>query len=212
MNLSNLRNDFKKGSLELTDLESDPFLQFEKWFQNVLDAKIEEPNAMSLATSTKNAHPSLRTVLLKQFSAKGFVFYTNYKSRKAREMEENPSVALLFFWKELERQVMVTGRAEKVSKLDTIKYFATRPRKSQIGAWISEQSKIIRTRGILNQKFKEMHQKFKEGEVPVPDFWGGFRVVPQTFEFWQGGKNRLHDRFQYTPDDINGWKIERLAP
>lgn len=212
MNLSDIRNDFQKGSLTLRDLNKHPFLQFENWFQEVLAAKIGEPNSMSLGTVSIDGQPSLRTVLLKYFDEKGFVFFTNYQSRKAKEIEENPKVALLFFWKELERQVKICGVAEKVSKRETVTYFTSRPRESQIGAWVSEQSKIVPTRNLLLQKFEQMRQKFQKGQIPVPDFWGGYRIVPHSFEFWQGGKNRLHDRFLYSIDDLEDWKIERLAP
>jgi len=212
MNLADLRNEFLRDSLQENDLAKKPIKQFESWFQEVLTLKIGEPNAMSIATVSADGQPSLRTVLLKYFDEKGFVFFTNYQSRKAQEIEENSKVALLFFWKELERQVKICGVAEKVSKRGTFIYFTSRPRESQIGAWVSEQSKIVPTRNLLLQKFEQMRQKFRKGQIPVPDFWGGYRIVPHSFEFWQGGKNRLHDRFLYSIDDIEDWNIERLAP
>lgn len=212
MDLANLRDDYIKANLEMDDLKINPFLQFEDWFKEVLSAKIHEPNAMSLATATAAGQPSLRTVLLKYFDHKGFVFFTNYESRKAKEMAENPNVSILFFWKELERQIIICGKVEKVTKMETLKYFVSRPRESQIGAWVSQQSKVVSTRSVLSQKFAEISQKFLKKEIPVPDFWGGFRVIPHSFEFWQGGKNRLHDRFFYSLQKKGEWKIERLSP
>ncbi|MDX5328948.1 MAG: pyridoxamine 5'-phosphate oxidase, partial [Marinobacter sp.] len=174
-------------------------------------AGILEPNAMSLATTGSDQMPDLRTVLLKYFDSQGFVFYTNYGSRKARELDENPRAALLFPWIGLNRQVRIQGKVEKVSKAESLRYFASRPRGSQLGAWVSEQSKAITSRGLLEQKVAEMKRKFSSGEIPLPSFWGGYRVVPERIEFWQGRPSRLHDRFEYVRE-ADGWTIQRLQP
>lgn len=211
MDLSALRQDYTKDGLDRTNLDPNPFKQFETWFQQATNGQVLEPNAMQIATVSASGRPSLRTVLLKAFDEQGFVFYTNYHSQKAKDIAHNPQVVLLFFWKELERQVEITGRAEKVSTLESLKYFTSRPRGSQLGAWVSQQSSIITSRSLLEIKLDEMKRKFKEGAIPLPDFWGGFRVIPDTFEFWQGRTNRLHDRFEYRL--VNGqWDINRLAP
>lgn len=212
MDLAEYRNEFLKNSLDLKDLAKNPFAQFENWFQSVLSAKISEPNAMSIATVSADGQPSLRTVLLKYFDEKGLVFFTNYESRKAQEIKENPKVALLFFWKEMERQVKICGYTESVSRMETMKYFMTRPRESQIGAWVSKQSQVVSTKTLLHQKMAAMKKKFQSGVIPVPNFWGGYRVVPLSFEFWQGGKNRLHDRFIYESTENGNWNIKRLSP
>ncbi|HAC63017.1 MAG TPA: pyridoxamine 5'-phosphate oxidase, partial [Cyanothece sp. UBA12306] len=169
-------------------------------------------NSMSLATASAQGEPSLRTVLLKYFDSQGFIFFTNYKSYKAQQIAENPHVALLFFWSSLERQVKIRGKATKISTAESLKYFITRPRGSQLGAWCSEQSSVISSRQILEMEFEEVRRKFAQGEVPLPSFWGGYRVVPHYFEFWQGRPNRLHDRFSYTIKDGKTWNIQRLAP
>jgi pyridoxamine 5'-phosphate oxidase len=170
-----------------------------------------DPNAMSIATTATSGQPSIRTVLLKYFDEDGFVFYTNLGSRKAGEIEANNRVALLFYWHELHRQVKIVGKAERINAADNIRYFMRRPRDSQIGAWVSQQSSIISSRSILENKFAEMKQKFAHGEIPLPSFWGGYRVVPASIEFWQGRENRLHDRFMFTAGESD-WDIERLAP
>lgn len=212
VNLEELRRNYAHRSLDLADLQPDPFAQFDTWMRAAIETQLLEPNAMSLATVGPAGAPSLRTVLLKGFDARGFVFYTNYASRKARELAANAQVALLFQWLPLERQVSVTGRAEKISAAESLKYFLTRPRDSQIGAWASRQSEVITTRSLLEQKFAEMQAKFSAGEIPLPSHWGGFRVTPATFEFWQGRPNRLHDRYRYERQDDGTWQIERLMP
>jgi len=212
MDLSSMREEFTKAGLSRKDLASAPVQQFEKWFKQVEESGLEMPNAMTLATVSGAGQPSVRTVLLKYFDAEGFVFYTNYGSAKARDIAANSRVALLFPWLGLERQVKITGTAEKVSTATSAKYFLSRPRGSQIGAWVSNQSSPITSRQMLMSQFEEMLRKFENKEVPLPSFWGGYRVVPGSFEFWQGRQNRLHDRFVYTPDEVGGWKIERLAP
>ena len=194
------------------DLNQSPFRQFENWFQAATDAGLHEPNAMSLATVSDKGAPSLRTVLLKVWDEDGFVFFTNHGSRKAQNIAENPNVALLFYWAPLHRQIRVEGTAQKVSTMESLKYFVTRPRGSQLGAWCSEQSSTISSRAILQAKLTEIKQKFQGGEVPLPSFWGGFRVVPSRFEFWQAGDDRLHDRFVYEPESDDRWIIQRLAP
>ena len=216
MDISHLRENYTQAGLDHDSLNRDPFQQFDLWFKQAQEAGLTEPNAMSLATSSANGVPSLRTVLLKYVSSEGFVFFTNYNSNKARDINENPNVALMFPWIPLERQVIVRGRAEKISTADSLKYFTSRPHGSQLGAWVSQQSSVITGRKLLEMKLDEMKRKFKEGKVPLPDFWGGYRVVPEFVEFWQGRSNRLHDRFLYSSQDTaqnsSLWNIERLSP
>jgi len=214
MDISALRQEYTRDGLGRGALAPDPVAQFERWFKQACDAGLVEPNAMSIATAGAGGAPSCRTVLLKAFDARGFVFYTNYTSRKAEDIAANPRAALLFPWLALERQVEVEGRVERVGVAESLAYFAKRPAGSQLGAWVSRQSSVISSRQILLKKLDEMRRKFLDGKVPLPDFWGGFRVVPERVEFWQGRPNRLHDRFRYTRDETaaGGWLIERLAP
>ncbi len=210
MDLSHHRHEFLKTGLSRSALNSDPFKQFELWFKQAEQYDVIEPTAMSLATSD-GIDVSIRTVLLKYFDPQGFVFFTNYGSSKAKQIAVNNHVALLFPWLSLERQVKIKGTAEKISSLESMKYFASRPKDSQIGAWASQQSSHISSRQLLLSQFDSMKSKFQNGEIPLPDFWGGYRVVPQSIEFWQGRENRLHDRFVYEKYD-NQWLINRLAP
>jgi pyridoxamine 5'-phosphate oxidase len=212
--LSDLRRHYGRATLTRESLDPDPFVQFRAWMDEAVGADLVDANAMSIATVGAAGEPSIRTVLLKAFDARGFVFYTNLESRKATEIGGNPNVALLFYWREFERQVKIRGVASRLSATETAKYFLSRPRESQLGAWASPQSRVIEARTALELKFNELLQKFGAGEIPVPSFWGGFRVAPKTIEFWQGGAHRLHDRFQYSRTDADGsrWQIDRLAP
>jgi len=212
MDISDCRREYMSQGLDLGDLDKDPVKQFELWFQQASDAGIQDANAFSLATYDLTSGPSIRTVLLKLFDAKGFVFFTNYNSQKSIQIQSNGQVAMLFPWLPLNRQVKVEGHCEKISTAASLKYFATRPRGSQIGAWCSDQSEVIESRSFLEQKYREAADKFKSGTIPLPSSWGGYRIVPHSIEFWQGQENRLHDRFQYTKQGNEDWSIERLAP
>ena len=212
MDISHFRRDYLQGGLSRSDLKDDPLDQFAIWFEQARETNGSDPTAMVLATVGENGQPSQRSVLLKYFDHSGFVFFTNYRSRKAREIEKNDRVSLLFVWLELERQIIISGRAAKITAADSAKYFLSRPKDSQLAAWVSSQSNPLSSRQALMQAFGEMKQKFREGKIPVPAFWGGYRVVPSEIEFWQGGANRLHDRFVYRRNDAQGWDIERLMP
>ena len=211
MDLADFRKEYSDHGLHRKDLNESPVAQFGQWFQQAIDLKLHEPNAMTLATVDESGMPDQRTVLLKYFDEKGFVFFTNYSSRKSSQIEANPNVSLLFPWVILERQVIIQGRAEKISAAESRKYFSSRPRESQIGAWVSNQSEVITSRKFLLQKLNEIKEKFQHGEIPLPSFWGGYRIVPQRIEFWQGGSARLHDRFLYQREG-EGWQVDRLAP
>ncbi len=212
MDLGNMRSNYERAELHRRDLESDPIRQFTKWFGEACDSKLVEPNAVSLATSDSQGRPLLRTVLVKQFDSRGFVFFTNLESRKARHIESNPHVCLLFPWIALERQVIVCGQASRVSTSEALAYFIQRPLDSQIGAWASKQSSVISSRKALEMQWQQIKQKFSDGKIPLPSFWGGFRVQPSTIEFWQGRSSRLHDRFLYTKLGEDSWTLERLCP
>ena len=212
MDVAALRRSATGFALDREDLNDDPIVQFEDWFRYACETVSLDPNAVTLATVDSKMRPSSRTVLLKSFDEKGFVFFTNYESRKAADMEKNPNVSLLFFWSESARQVKIRGTAEKIPMKESLAYFLSRPRGSQIGAWVSAQSSVIASRSLLESKFQEIKQKFKDKDVTLPAFWGGYRVVPDQIEFWQGRRNRLHDRFEFTKQDDGSWKIERLAP
>ncbi|MEW8014238.1 MAG: pyridoxamine 5'-phosphate oxidase [Candidatus Sedimenticola endophacoides] len=205
------RREYTHTILNRADLDPDPIRQFDAWLREAIEAELLDATAMGLATATRDGRPSLRTVLLKFFDQTGFVFYTNLESRKARQIGDNPHAALLFHWREFERQIKITGRVETVSNAESLKYFLSRPRDSQIGAWVSAQSSVISSRAVLEQKVAEMKQRFSNREIPLPSFWGGYRVIPEQIEFWQGRTNRLHDRFLYSRAGEQ-WRIERLAP
>ena len=209
--IAHLRREYTRGGLRRKDLPDDPIALFEQWLSQACEAKLPDPTAMTVATVDEQGQPWQRIVLLKHYDAQGMVFYTNLGSRKALQLAHNPRISLHFPWHYLERQVMVLGEVEKLSPLEVLKYFHSRPRDSQSGAWVSKQSSRISARGILEGKFLELKQKFQQGEVPLPSFWGGYRVKFHTMEFWQGGEHRLHDRFIYQRDH-DGWKIDRLAP
>lgn len=214
MKLEDIRRDYMRGGLNESDLDPNPFVQFRRWLEMAIEANLNaDPTAMTLATVSPEGQPSQRTVLLKHVSEDGFVFYTNHGSRKAREIADNPRVSLLFGWLPLERQVIVFGRAERLSVAESTSYFLSRPRESQIAAWTSTQSAPIRSRQMLEELFEQMKRRFHEGHVPLPSFWGGYRVIPDAIEFWQGRTNRLHDRLMYrrSPDGSD-WRIERLQP
>ena len=210
--IANLRKEYTKGSLSEKDLDANPFKQFEKWFEEAKAAGIEEPNAMALATATKDAKPSIRTVLLKGVDERGFVFYTNYESRKGRELAENPNAALCFHWQPLERQVSIMGMVEKVSREESEAYFRSRPLTSRYGAWASHQSEVIAGKAELLKRAAEIALKYPTGDVPCPPFWGGYRLLPNEIQFWQGQPSRLHDRFRYLKQPDGTWKIDRLSP
>jgi pyridoxamine 5'-phosphate oxidase len=207
-----MRAEYTKGELNREDLKANPIEQFAAWFDQACKAGILEPNAMSLATVSSSGEPSLRTVLLKSYDANGFLFFTNLESQKAREIAGNNHVALLFPWLLLERQVIIRGTAERISMAETLKYFLTRPRGSQLAAWISLQSSVISSRKVLEMQWEQMKRNFEGGQIPLPSFWGGFRVKPAKIEFWQGRASRLHDRFLYSAQTSGGWNIERISP
>jgi pyridoxamine 5'-phosphate oxidase len=212
MNLADLRREYTKGGLRRSDLDPNPIVQFQKWFEQALTAQLLEPSAMTLATVDENGRPSARIVLLKAVEECGFVFFTNYESRKGRELAANPRAALVLYWAELERQVCIAGEVAKVSRADSEKYFAMRPRGSQLGAWVSKQSSVVPDRAFLEARLQEVENQFGDRAVETPPYWGGYLLTPVRLEFWQGRPNRLHDRFQYSREAENIWRIERLSP
>ncbi len=209
--LKNIRRDYIHSELSKASVNEDPFVQFNIWFSEIVGAKIIDPSAMVLATVAETNMPSSRIVLLKEVDVRGFVFFTNYLSRKAKDLETNPNASLLFYWKEMDRQVRIEGVIEKVRTKISEDYFHTRPRESQISAWVSEQSSIIPDRKFLDNKYDDLDEEFGNDEIPLPDYWGGYRLIPKYFEFWQGRESRLHDRICYGKEKGN-WKICRLAP
>ncbi|MEI6051202.1 MAG: pyridoxamine 5'-phosphate oxidase [Opitutaceae bacterium] len=212
MSLADLRKDYALAGLNEKDLARDPFRQFEKWFQEAEAAKITEPNAMTLATASRDGRPSARTVLLKGLDGRGFVFYTNYEGRKGRELEANPRTSLVFPWITLERQVIIEGTITKIAREESAAYFHSRPRASQLGAWVAQQSVVIPGRATLEEAMKALEKKHAGAEIPLPPNWGGYRVAPETIEFWQGRRSRLHDRLRYRREQDGSWLVERLAP
>ncbi|MGZ3581954.1 MAG: pyridoxamine 5'-phosphate oxidase [Ktedonobacterales bacterium] len=210
--LAEIRKDYRQRGLGEADVDADPFRQFRVWFDEAVSAGQPEPNAMTLATASRDGRPSARMVLLKGFDERGFVYYTNYESRKGRELAENSYAALVFFWVELERQVRIEGRVERVSAEESDAYFHSRPEGSQIGAAASHQSQVIASREVIERRAAELTAEYAGRGIPRPNFWGGFRVIPDTIEFWQGCPSRLHDRLRYRRNDDGSWTIERLSP
>ncbi len=212
MRLHEQRKEHNQSVLLENDLDSDPVRQFLSWFDEASQTAIAESNAMTLATATPDGRPSARMVLLRGVDDRGFAFFTNYESRKARELDANPYAALVFFWHELERQIRVEGRVERVAASESDEYFRSRPVGARIGAWASPQSTVVAGREVLESRFGELESQYAEGEVPRPPNWGGYRLIPASIEFWQGRPNRLHDRLRYSRRETGGWLIERLAP
>lgn len=210
--VAELRQDYTLLGLSETDVDPNPIVQFKTWFHQALAAQLLEPNAMTLATATPDGKPSARIVLLKDFDERGFVFYTNYTSQKGQELIANPQASLVFWWGALERQIRISGRMEKVSDAESDEYFYSRPLNSRLGAWASEQSQVIPSREVLEQRFEELKHKYENQEIPRPPHWGGFRVIPCEIEFWQGRPSRLHDRLNYQRQEDGSWKMERLSP
>ena len=211
MSIADLRREYSRARLDESHVDPDPVAEFHRWFTQAGEAKVLEPNAMALATATKDGAPSVRMVLLKGYDERGFVFFTDYRSRKGTELEQNPQAALVFHWAELERQVRVTGSVSVVSREESEVYFQSRPRASRLSTWVSHQSQVISGRDVLDRGERQMKQRYPD-EVPLPPHWGGFRVTPETVEFWQGRLNRLHDRLRYSRQKGGGWRLERLSP
>jgi pyridoxamine 5'-phosphate oxidase len=210
--LNDIRREYTKAALDRDSLEDDPLVLFGRWLENAIDAKLADPTAMTVATVDGDGQPSQRIVLLKDVSQGGFVFYTNLGSRKAQELKQNTKISLHFPWHMLERQVKICGTAQRLSNSQVARYFISRPKSSQLAAWASQQSRPIASRQLLLAKFNQVKEKFAKGEIPLPNFWGGYRVLPHEIEFWQGGEHRLHDRFLYRKDAGDNWQIERLMP
>ncbi|SDZ89468.1 pyridoxamine 5'-phosphate oxidase [Microbulbifer marinus] len=212
MEIDQWRREYLRGGLRRADLKSTPIEQFRQWLSEAVEAELSDPSSMCLATADASGQPSQRIVLLKGFDERGFTFYTNLESHKARDIASNPKVSLLFPWQSLERQVIVYGRAVQVDREETLAYFRTRPRDSQLAAWASQQSDPIPSREQLQKQFDAVKSQYGEDEIPLPDFWGGYRVLPDAVEFWQGGASRLHDRFIYRAEEAGQWTVERLSP
>jgi pyridoxamine 5'-phosphate oxidase len=213
LSLGDLRENYTRGDLDESDLNHNPIAQFESWFAEARRSGLKEPNAMTLATATRDGRPSARIVLLKEVSENGFVFYTNRESRKGRELAENPFAALTFYWAEHARQVRIEGPVERLTRASSAAYFETRPKGHRLGTWASRQSKVIESRTILEARLGDLEARYRDTDrVPVPEFWGGYRVIPESIEFWQGRPNRLHDRLRYFRTHNETWRLERLSP
>ena len=211
LSLADLRREYSHARLDESSVSAEPVAQFAKWFEEAVEARVMEPNAMTLATASKSGVPSARIVLLKGVDDKGLVFFTDYRSQKGSELERNPEAALVFHWPELERQVRIAGTTTRVGKEESEAYFRTRPRASRLSAWVSHQSQVVRNRQELEARVPEMNAKYPGEDVPLPPYWGGYRLTPRSFEFWQGRESRLHDRIRYLRDG-ESWRIERLSP
>ena len=213
MSIPDLRREYARARLDEADVSHDPFVEFARWFAEAQEAQVPDANAMTLATATRDGSPSARIVLLKAFDERGFVFFTDYRSRKGAELEANPRAALVFYWAELDRQVRITGGVGLTSAEESERYFRSRPLGSRLGAWASHQSLVIPGRAALEADLREVEARFADGDVPLPPHWGGYRVVPDTIEFWQGRESRLHDRIRYAREKGGkGWRVERLSP
>lgn len=210
--VADLRKEYTLQGLSETEARPNPFEQFKIWFNQALAAQLPEPNAMTIATATSDGKPSARMVLLKDYDERGFVFYTNYDSHKGQQLIRNPWGAIAFLWVELERQVRIEGRVEKVSAAESDEYFHSRPKGSQLGAWASNQSQVVESRQVLERRLEQLKEEYDNKEIPRPPHWGGFRVIPDEIEFWQGRPNRLHDRLLYRRGEGGSWKIQRLSP
>ena len=210
--MDELRREYTYAGLDEGDLDANPFKQFEKWFQQAIDAKLDLPDAMTLATATKNGMPSARMVVLRGFDERGFVFYTDYDSQKGRELAENPNAALVFYWRELDRQIRIAGQVSTISHDESERYFQSRPITSRLAAWASRQGEVIPDRKVLEDRFKQLTEAYQAKEIPLPPYWGGYRLLPDMFEFWQGRPSRLHDRLRCTRQPDVDWQIERLSP
>lgn len=210
--IADLRQNYTLAGLSEADVDSDPIKQFGVWFQQVLDADLLEPNAMTLATATPDGKPTARIVLLKGVDERGFVFYTNYESQKGQQLIANPYAALVFLWDKLERQIRIEGKVVKLDLEESEAYFHSRPKASQLGAWASDQSRVIPNREVLEQRLEDLKTQYKDETVPIPEHWGGFRVIPDRIEFWQGRPSRLHDRLIYDLQDDGSWQVKRLSP
>ena len=213
MSNADLRREYARARLDETDVSHDPFVEFARWFAEAQDAQLTDPNAMTLATAAADGSPSARIVLLKAFDERGFVFFSDYRSRKGAELEVNPRAALVFYWPELDRQVRITGGVALTTREESERYFRSRPLGSRLGAWASHQSRVIPSRATLEADLRSVEDRFKDGDVPLPAHWGGYRVVPDAIEFWQGRESRLHDRIRYVREGGGrGWRVERLSP
>ncbi len=212
MSIADLRREYARARLDEAEVSPDPITEFARWFAEAQEAQVPEPNAMTLATATADGVPSARIVLLKAFDERGFVFFSDYRSRKGAELEGNSRAALVLYWGELERQVRITGTVSLTSREDSELYFRTRPLGSRLGAWASHQSQVIAGREVLEERLREVESRFADAEVPLPPYWGGYRVEPEAIEFWQGRQSRLHDRIRYARAGDESWKVERLSP